>query len=269
MRLHGRVSILVVRPSRAGPAEGAWVMATTTLHHRQDRPSLVRTEDRFPWLEVRREARWILVAAAVGFAVSAIGAQVFALPRPWVVLMLAVAVALLTTAYVRGHHLDVAAIIGNRWLWAIVRGIVMGAVLVILLLPDDPAPRVGEPELAISVLWLGVVYGTAESLLVNAVPMMAAWRAFQSAGATRSLRGKIVAGAGTMLANLTVTVAYNLGFPEFRGPEIAGPASSNFLIGVGFVLAPNPLISIISHVILHVASVLAGGEGPVNLPPHY
>ena len=244
-------------------------MVTTTQNYRQDRPPLGRIEDGFPWLELRRETSWILLAAAIGFVVSAMCTQVFALPRPLVVLVLALFVGPLALGYARAHHLDIGAILGNRWLWAILRGIFMGAVLVILLLPDDPTPRVGEPQLALNVLWLGVVYGTAESLLVNAVPMMAAWSAFQVTGITRSVRGKIIAGVGTMLANLTVTVAYNLGFPEFRGPEIAGPASSNFLIGVGFILAPNPLISIVSHVILHIAAVLAGGEGPVNLPPHY
>jgi hypothetical protein len=246
-------------------------MAATIAQPPRREPASTQEIDqaRSSWAAIGREGRWILAAAGIGFAVSAICAQTLHLARPWVVLVLAVAVALLSAAYVRAHRLDVGAIVGNRWLWAIVRGVVMGGVLVILLLPDDPTPRAGEPELALSVLWLGVVYGTVESLLVNAVPMMAAWRAFQTAGLTRSLRDKIIAGAGTMAANLLVTAAYNLGFPEFRGPEIAGPASSNFLIGVGFVLAPNPLISIISHIILHVASVLAGGDGPVNLPPHY
>lgn len=243
-------------------------MATTTLTPDDAGPLVASAGERFPWHDARREGRWVLAAATIGFAVSAVGAQVFELSRPWVVLVLASAVSVLTVAYVRITKLDVVAIIGHRWLWAIVRGIALGALLVLLVLPDDPTSTPAGTELAASVIWLGVVYGVAEALLVNVVPMMAAWRAFRGAGLTRSIRGKIVAAAFTMAANLTVTAAYNLGFPEFRGAEITGPLSGNLLIGAGFVFAPNPIISIVSHVILHVASVLAGGEGPVNLPPH-
>jgi hypothetical protein len=60
--------------------------------------------------------------------------------------------------------------------------------------------------------------------------------------------------------------------PGIRGfgvLNIADPLSGNFLVGVGWVLAPHPIISIISHIILHIAAVLAGGEGSVHLPPHY
>ena len=73
----------------------------------------------------------------------------------------------------------------------------------------------------------------------------------------------------TLGANLFVTASYHVGFPEFRGPELAGPISGNLLIGVGYVLVPNPLTSILGHIILHVAAVLAGTDGPVQLPPHY
>ena len=240
-------------------------MSATVLNHE----AIDRERPGIPWVEMRREGAWIGAAAAIGFAVSAIGAQALHMPRPWIVLVLAVAVGTLVAAYARSNDVDIGALVAHRWLWAIVRGLALGILLVVLVLPDDPTPTSGAPALAASVVWLGVVYGTAEALLVNVLPMMAAWRAFHGAGWTHSLRGKLAAGAFTMLANMTVAAAYNLGFPEFRGAEITGPLSSNLLIGAGFVLAPNPIISIISHVVLHVAAVLAGGEGPVNLPPHY
>jgi hypothetical protein len=215
------------------------------------------------------EGKWVLAAAGLGFTISATCSQVLHLPRPWVILVLTIGVALLTAAFVRSHDLDVKGIIQHRWLWAVARGIVMGGVLILLVLPHDPSPRAEETQLIVDVVWLGVVYGAAEALLVNVVPMMAAWRAFKDAGWTASWSGKISAAAFTMASNLLVTSAYNLGFPEFRGAEISGPIAGNLLIAAGFVLAPNPIISIVSHIILHVASVLAGAEGPVHLPPHY
>jgi hypothetical protein len=245
-------------------------MSTTILTppHRLPDPVPARSNEPLRWAAIVRESRWILASAVVGFAVSAVGSQALELRRAWVVLILALSVTGLAVAYVRAHELDVLALVRQRLWWAAVRGIAMGMLLVLLLLPHDPTPTATGGELAASVVWLGVVYGAAEALLVNVLPMMAAWRAFQAAGWTASWTGKVAAAAFTMSANLLVTVAYNLGFPEFRGAEIAGPAGSNALIGLGFVLAPNPVISIISHVILHIASVLAGTDGPVNLPPH-
>jgi hypothetical protein len=236
-------------------------------HQRSGPPPI--SGGQIPWGPLGLAGRWILAAAAIGFTISGVGAQLLELTRPWIVCALSIAVALFTTGYVRANDLAVGAIISHRWKWAMVRGSAIGIVLVLLVLPDDPTPTPGTAELAVNVVWLGVVYGVAEALLVNVVPMMAAWHAFRGAGWTATWSGKFWAGVFTILANLLVTSAYNLGFPEFRGAEIAGPLSGNFLIGVGFVLAPNPIISIISHVILHIASVLAGGAGPVHLPPHY
>ncbi len=85
-----------------------------------------------------------------------------------------------------------------------------------------------------------------------------------------------MAGAGDALAitgNLFVTTACHRGYREFREPEIwtefSGPHGGNFLIDVGYVLAPISLTSVIGPIILQVAAVLGGAEGPVRLPPHY
>ena len=239
-------------------------MATTTMTH-----EATGVDTRFPWQDLLREGRWIIAAAAIGFTISAVGAQGLHLARPWIVLALAAAVAPLVIAYARSKHLDVLDLVRRHWLWSLARGLFLGAVLVVLVLPHDPSPTPKGAALAFDVVWLGAVYGAAEALLVNVLPMMAAWQMFAQTGLTRTIRGKIATWLFTIVANLLVTASYNLGFPEFRGPEISGPIGGNFLIGVGFVLAPNPIITIVSHVILHVASVLAGGDGPINLPPHY
>ena len=218
----------------------------------------------------RGELGWIAAAAGLGFAVTAIFAGQFQLPRPWVVLVLACAVAGLAVAYSRWHGLDIPDLIRHRWVWATVRGFLLGAVLVLLALQRDPTAPDRGSALAFDLVWLGVVYGTFDALLLNVVPMMAAWRAFTDLGWTRNWRGRIGSGVLATAANLLVTVTYHLGYPEFREPaELAGPLTGNLMIGLGYVFAPNPLTAVISHIILHIAAVLAGTEGPVQLPPHY
>jgi hypothetical protein len=186
-------------------------------------PAVAAPPPGVPWRDLAREGRWIAAAAATGFVISAVGAQGLYLARPWIVLALAVAVLPLVGAYARSKRLDVAGMVRHHWLWALARGLFMGAVLVILVLSDDPSPTPKGTSLAFDVVWLGAVYGAAEALLVNMLPMMAAWQVFAQAGLTRTIRGKIAAWLFTIVANLLVTAAYNLGFPEFRGPEISGP----------------------------------------------
>jgi hypothetical protein len=41
------------------------------------------------------------------------------------------------------------------------------------------------------------------------------------------------------------------------------------IISLGYVVTGNPLAAIIAHATMHVAAVLQGAEGTVQLPPHY
>ena len=218
---------------------------------------------------LRAELMWVLATAALGFAVSALTVSWLELPRSWVVLLLAAAVGLLWTAYVRTHRIDLLAIVRHHWVWATARGVAFGVVIVALVLPSDPSAREGGARLAFDVVWLGVVYGMFDALLLNVLPMMAIWSALTHLGWIGTWRGRIWGTAATLGANLLVTTSYHAGYPEFRGPEIVGPIGGNLLIGIGYVLVPNPLTAVVAHIILHVASVLTGVEGPVQLPPHY
>ena len=45
-------------------------------------------------------------------------------------------------------------LVGHRWKWAIVRGVMLGAVLILMTLPDDPSPRPQSTALLLGVVWL-------------------------------------------------------------------------------------------------------------------
>jgi len=66
-----------------------------------------------------------------------------------------------------------------------------------------------------------------------------------------------------------VTTAYHVGYPEFRGSEVGMPILGNDLMSLGMILTRNPLTAMLSHAVMHVAAVIRGMEGTIQLPPHY
>jgi hypothetical protein len=68
---------------------------------------------------------------------------------------------------------------------------------------------------------------------------------------------------------MVVTVAYHAGFAEFQGADMNQPVIGNTINTLAYVLANNPIASLISHITMHTAAVFHGAETTVQLPPHY
>jgi hypothetical protein len=77
--------------------------------------------------------------------------------------------------------------------------------------------------LALDLLWLGVVYGLVDGLLLSVLPVLATWQALSLLGWIEHWPGRIAAGIVALAASLFVTAVYHLGYPEFRGPQIISP----------------------------------------------
>jgi hypothetical protein len=119
------------------------------------------------------------------------------------------------------------------------------------------------------ILWLGIVYGTVDALLLTVLPVAVTWRALSTARWTTSWPGKLATGMTAFAASLGVTAAYHLGYVEYRGPQVVDPLIGNGVMTLGYLLTGSPLTAIGAHIALHVASVLHGVETTVTLPPHY
>jgi hypothetical protein len=219
------------------------------------------------------ELRWLPAFALLGFLTTSIGAGMLHLPRTWLVLVLAAGVGMIAKWYFHAHGIDPGTMLADRWRWAIIRGMALGAILIVLVLPGDPTPSPEGTRLVFNIAWLGIVYGVADAMLLNVLPMMAMWNALTRAGLLRSWKSRTIGGMLAVVANLFVTAAYHLGYPEFRvtgvWASLTGPLGGNFFIGVGYLFAPNPIASLLGHIILHIAAVLGGADGTVQLPPHY
>jgi hypothetical protein len=218
---------------------------------------------------LHKEFIWVLAAAILGFATTALFAGLLELPRDWFIAIYALLVGSFLCGYVRWSGVDLRSFLLYRWIWGVVGMLVGGAILVASVQRMPASPPASGLALAWDIIWLGIVYGSLDALLLTVLPVAVMWRALSAAGWTASWPGKLAAGVVAFAASLGVTAAYHLGYVEYRGPQVIDPLIGNGVMTLGYVVTGSPLTAIGAHVALHVTSVLHGVETTVTLPPHY
>jgi hypothetical protein len=212
---------------------------------------------------------WIVAAALVGLATTAIFSGVLELGRDWFLVAYIAVVIPFLTAFVRWSGIDTGEMARHHLRRGLVGAVITGAIMVAAVQRMDASPRAQGAELVWDILWLGVVYGIVDALILNVLPIVSVWRASTLLGHVTSWTGKIVTGAVGLAASMVVTTAYHLGYVEFRGNEVADPLVGNTIMSLGYLVCGNPITAIVAHIALHVASVIHGVDTTVTLPPHY
>ncbi len=91
----------------------------------------------------------------------------------------------------------------QHWVWGVIGASVAGAFAVSNVL-NQPASAVPSGlELVGAILWLGVVYGTTDALLLSILPLVATWQALSSLGWTHRWYGRCVGGTLALIASRT------------------------------------------------------------------
>jgi hypothetical protein len=209
---------------------------------------------------------WIVVLAAAGFAMSWLGASVAHWDRDALVLVYAVVAGLLVFSYFRSTGVDFRQSLARRWQRGVMVGLAIGALLANNVMAQPASPEPHGVQLAWAILWLGVIYGVVDALLLNVMPVWIVYAGWDAGGKIRPVLSRAALALG---ASLLVAAMYHLGYEEFQGPALMQPLIGNGLITLAFLLTGSPTASIIAHVIMHTAAVLHGMETTVQLPPHY
>ena len=124
----------------------------------------------------------------------------------------------------------------------------------------EGAPLVGR------LLWEGVVYGTAEAILLATLPVLAIWQATDALGWTDTTWAKVISGALAVVGALFVIAVHHLGYREFR-QRASRKMLAGALVGCGiqalaFLLTGNVLAPVVAHIVLHWQLTLRGNEMP-------
>lgn len=213
---------------------------------------------------------WIAAAALLGFAITAVCAGALRLPRALFLIVYLLLAGPFLYAFARWSNLAAGDFIRRNWIWGLVGAALIGAFLVRNILSQPASEHAQGLSLAGEILWLGVVYGALDALFLSVLPVLATWQAFAGLGWTQSLGGKLLVGTLALLASLLVTIAYHLGYPEYRSMgTILGPSIGNGVMSLGYILTNNPIAAVFSHIAMHIAGVLHGPATVIQLPPHY
>jgi NADH:ubiquinone oxidoreductase subunit 6 (subunit J) len=203
----------------------------------------------------------------VGFSSSAVFSSELQLSRDPFVLVYLILVGGLLLAFGTRHAAVFRRHLRRNWPIGVLAGLLIGALLAMTIAQQPGSSVPSGLQLVRSLVWLGVVYGTLDGLLLSVLPVMVLARAETTSQGRRRL-GWRVAVLG-LVASAVVTAAYHLGYREFRGPQLAEPLIGNTIMTAGYVLTGNIAAPLIAHVIMHGAAVLHGMETTTQLPPHY
>ncbi len=212
---------------------------------------------------------WVLAGAVLAFAIAAVFAGLLHLPRniyliPYVVLIIA-----FLYGYVRWSKPAIGQCMHYRSGWGLVGGVIVGifAIQSVMRQPLSSTPQ--GVELVVDLLWLGVVYGSVDGLLLSVLPVFAVWEALTKLRWTVHWPGRVGTGLLALLASMIVIAAYHLGYPEFRGHQVMFPVFGVGVMSLAYIVTGNPISALISHIAMHITAVLYGLQTVMQLPPHH
>jgi hypothetical protein len=211
---------------------------------------------------------WVVGASVLSMAVAAIFAGILELPRNVYLVFYFASVGALLYGYVRWSGVDLWKGIHDHWVWGLLVGAIFGffTVQTVLIQPSSPTPQ--GAHLVFDLVWLGLIYGAVDALLLSVLPVYATWRAMSMLGWTEHWYGKVGVGALALVASMFVIGLYHVGYPEFRGPQVLLVVVGVGVQSLGYLLSRSPLAPVVSHVAMHVAAVLYGIATVSQLPPH-
>jgi hypothetical protein len=212
---------------------------------------------------------WIVAAGLLGLAISVIFAGLLRLPRNIYLIPYIGLAGLFLYAYVRWSGISIGNLVRHNWIWGIIGAVLLAAFTIKNVLSQPASPRPEGFSLVFEILWSGVAYGLVDALLLSVLPVLATWQAFTLLNLTANWPGKFLVGLIGVVASLFVTIAYHMGYPEYRGAGMFGPVFGNTVMTLGYLLTNNPLAAVFSHIAMHIASVLHGAASVTQLPPHY
>jgi hypothetical protein len=211
---------------------------------------------------------WIIIASILGFGISAIFSAWRNLHRRTFLIPYIILASTFLYGFIRLNTIDLEALIEQNLLLGIAVGVIVGGFLIISVRSQPYTQQSTGGKLLLDLIWSGLAYGIIDALLLNVMPVLAVLGGSSQFGWEFSWLDRIGVAVIALFASLLVTLAYHLGYKEFRNRSIGLVLVGNAIITLAYLVSGNPLGAVISHVVMHIAAVIQGPETTIQLPPH-
>ncbi len=218
----------------------------------------------FAWQEA---AGAFAIIAVTAFLVTWVVTDLGQVSRTPYVAILGLTTLALSGGYLAWSGTSVTDLVTDGWGIGILAGVIASAVVTPGVRRLPTAPRAARSPSVGRFIWEGVVYGSAEAVLLATLPVLAVWQAAEALGWTDTVMGTAASGALAVVGALLVIAVHHLGYREFRGRaaerRLRGALVACGLQALAFLITGSVLAPIVAHIVLHTQMIVRG----IELPP--
>ncbi len=206
---------------------------------------------------------WLIGLTVAAFGVAWLsGTRLHIRKSPYIPLLLAVTAGF-TAGYIAWLGVGVTDMLTARWGWGLLAGLVIAAALAVPASRQPTDRPVHGRQLSTALAWEGVVYGTAEGLLLSGLPPFMTWQMIHSLG-WAGTAGGIARWTLPVVAAAAVIVIHHLGYWSCRNRILIPITLGLSVLSMGFLLTASWVAPVLAHILLHDTLIVRGSE----MPPH-
>jgi hypothetical protein len=209
---------------------------------------------------------WLVAVAGIAFLVAWVTGTRLRIKRSVYIPMLFVTTAVLAVGYVAWLGIEAGELVTARLGWGVLAGIGAGLLLARAIKRQPVDRHVPRHDLPAILLWEGVVYGTAEGVLLAGLPAFIAWQMVHSTGWT-GVGGAVARWAIPLLAAAAVIVIHHLGYWNCRNRILVPITLGCSVLTTVYLVTASFLAPAVGHIVMHFGAVLHGVEMPPKERP--
>jgi hypothetical protein len=204
---------------------------------------------------------WLIGLMVAAFGVAWLSGTRLRIRRSMYIPVLVIVTGALSAGYVAWLGVGANDVITTRWAWGLLAGVVIGGLLAIAMTHQPVTRRLHGRQLTGELAWEGVAYGTAEGVLLSALPAFMTWQMVYSLGWSGT-GGAFARWTLPVAASAAVILIHHLGYWNCRNRILVPITLACSLLTVGYLLTASVVASALGHVILHFGANLHGTEMP-------
>ena len=213
--------------------------------------------------ERRSVTEWYLAGALIAFAVPLIGASLLGLHHDLYLLVYFTVIGTFLASFVAHTDLDWRGWLRTRMWWSLAVGAAVAVAMVRNVMNQASMAHPSGIFYWFEILWRGLLYGTVDALVLFVSRRRSPTFLLRDADRRRRLR---FAGL-TLLLSMGITATYHLGYPQFRGTDLAQPMIGAAIATMPTALTGNPLGAIVVHDAFHAPPTSTRTAAPRSCLP--